>query len=66
MRFFYNCDLNICGDMEWVINFLKETCGYKVEEIIEGLNWNREFEGWYECEVSRTISDKFYHNGLAL
>lgn len=58
MRFYYNADLNLCAERNWVVTYLL------IEELVEdraeaeiGLDACREFEGWFECEVSDTIAE---------
>lgn len=58
MQFYYNADLNLCAERKWVIDYL--FYGGLVEsreEAQEGLDTCREFEGWYDCEVSDTIAE---------
>ena len=62
MRFYFNMDENLCADEESVIDFLfEEENDYPDdrEEIREELHTCREYYGWYECEVSDAIKEKF-------
>ena len=59
MRFYFNDDENICATEDDVIEYLFENTGWKREYIREELHACREYYGWYECEVSHTIKDKF-------
>ena len=60
MNFYYNMDINCCAEETWVSDYLYN--GGMVdsrEEAIEALHTKRKFYGWYDCEVSNTIAEKF-------
>ena len=60
-KFYYNLSLNLCAEEEWVAEYLffhNEVDSRT--EALEGLHTCREFRGWYECQVSNTISDSMY------
>ena len=60
MKFYYNADMNICAEETWVTDYL--FISGKVEsreEALEELREKREFYGWFECEVSNTIDERF-------
>ena len=58
VRFYYNTHLNICGEENWVVDFLVENEEYEDrEEALESLRSCREFYGWIECTVSDTIEE---------
>lgn len=56
-RYFFNIGLNICAEFEWVVDYLVCNEGDTRNEAEENLLTKREYEGWYECEVSDTIFD---------
>ena len=58
VNFYYNIDMNICAEEDWVVGFLveNEDCENK-EEAIYGLHSCREFYGWIDCDVSNTIAE---------
>ena len=58
VNFYYNIDMNICAEEDWVVGFLveNEDCENK-EEAIYGLHSCREFYGWIDCNVSNTIAE---------
>lgn len=60
MRFYYNDDMNLCADRDWVVEYL--FMGGMVEsrqDAEDGLDVYRSFFGWYDCDVSDTIIDAF-------
>lgn len=61
MRFYYNADMNVCAEETWVINylFIRRMIKSK-EEALEELRTKHEVYGWFECEVSNTINEKFF------
>ena len=58
VNFYYNINMNICAEEDWVVGFLveNEDCENK-EEALEGLRSCREFYGWIDCDVSNTIAE---------
>lgn len=61
MRFYYNADMNVCAEETWVVDYL--FMGGMVEsrkEAREELRACHEIYGWFECEVSSTIEEKFF------
>lgn len=59
-RFFYNKGINVCADMNWVVDYIYMSGEAESrEEAEENLLLKREYCGWYECEVSNTIEDLF-------
>lgn len=60
MKFYYNVEMNLCVDEDWLVWFLIDNELVENEdEAIEELHSRREFHGWFECEVANSISDKF-------
>lgn len=59
MRFYFNVDENVCADEDYVIDCLREDMEWSREDIREELHSCREYYGWYECEVSSAIKEKF-------
>ena len=62
MKFYYNADLNMCAEETWVIDYLF-IGGFieSREEAFEELRTKRKVYGWFECEVSSTIDEKFFY-----
>lgn len=60
MNFYYNIQMNVCAEENWVVDFLveNEDCEDR-EEALESLRTCREFRGWFGCEVSNTIEELF-------
>lgn len=58
VNFYYNINMNICAEEDWVAGFLveNEDCENK-EEALDGLRSCREFCGWIDCDVSNTIAE---------
>jgi hypothetical protein len=58
MNFYYNIQMGICAEENWVVDFLveNEDCEDR-EEALGGLLSCREFYGWVDCEVSNTIEE---------
>ena len=58
--FYFNYQINVCEEEDWVVNYLIESgdCETK-EEAIDNLHTRRNFEGWFDCEVSDTIEELF-------
>ena len=58
INFYYNINMNICAEEDWVVGFLveNEDCENK-EEALDGLRSRREFYGWIDCDVSNTIAE---------
>ena len=59
MRFYFNDDENVCMTEDDLIEYLCEIIEWEPEYIREELHTYREYYGWYECEVSDTIKEKF-------
>ena len=60
MRFYYNADLNTCAEESWVIEYiLNNEEEQDWEKVYGGLRSCHEYYGWFDCEVSDTIADKF-------
>lgn len=60
MNFYYNMGMNLCADENWVIEYLVINGIVENEdEALRGLRSCREFHGWFDCEVSNSIADKF-------
>lgn len=60
MRFYYNEGINLCAEETWVTDYL--FMGGMIEsreEALEELRTKHEIYGWFECEVSETIEEKF-------
>jgi hypothetical protein len=59
MNFYYNIQMGVCAEENWVVDFLveNEDCEDK-EEALVGLRNCREFCGWIDCEVSNTIYEQ--------
>ena len=58
VNFYYNINMNICAEEDWIVGFLveNEDCENK-EEVLKGLRSCREFYGWIDCDVSNTIAE---------
>lgn len=56
-KYFFNTDLNICAELEWVTDYLVYNAGIDRKEATENLMTKREYEGWSECSISDTIAD---------
>ena len=60
MRFYYNADMNICAEENWVVDYLFINGMFESrKEVLEELETKHEVYGWFECEVSNTIEEKF-------
>lgn len=60
MRFYFNQDLNTCADENWVISYIQaENPDFESNDIKEELHTKRNYFGWYDCQVSNTIQEKF-------
>lgn len=60
MRFYFNQDLNTCADENWVISYIQaENPDFESNDIKEELHTKRSYFGWYDCQVSNTIQEKF-------
>lgn len=59
MKFYFNEDENICASEDDVVELLHEETRWKPEWIRAELHSCREYYGWYECEVSDSIKEKF-------
>lgn len=54
-------DENLCADEEWLIGYLHiQNPDLTEDEIENELHSCHEFLGWYECEVSNSIAEKFF------
>jgi len=61
MRFYYNEGMNICAEETWVTDYLFMDGMFDLrEEALEELRTKHEVYGWFECEVSNTIDEKFF------
>lgn len=59
-RFYFNMDENVCADEGWLIEYLHiQNPDLTEDEIENELHSCREFMGWYECQVSNSIFEKF-------
>lgn len=58
MNFYYNIQIDVCAEENWVVDYLIEN-GYceTEEEAIHNLRTCRHFGGWFDCEVSNTIEE---------
>lgn len=58
MNFYYNIQINVCAEENWVADFLVVN-GYceDREEALQELRTCRGFYGWVDCEVSNTIEE---------
>lgn len=58
MRFYFNDQIDVCAEENWVADYLVEN-GYtnNREEAIQELRTKRNFYGWFDCEVSNTIEE---------
>lgn len=60
MRFYYNAGMNLCVDEDWLVWFLIDNEVVNNEdEALVCLHSLREFCGWFECDVTDTIRNKF-------
>lgn len=60
MTFYFNGELNVCADETWVADYLYMSGAYDSrDEAIFALRTQHEVYGWWECEVSNSISEKF-------
>lgn len=59
MKFYFNEDENTCMDEDSLISYLNDLYGDSKEDIREELPSCGDYYGWYECEVSDTIKEKF-------
>lgn len=54
--------MNICAEETWVIDYLFMGGMFESrEEALEELRTKHEVYGWFECEVSNTIAEKFFY-----
>lgn len=59
-RFFYNKSINVCADMNWVVDYIYISGQAESrEEAEENLLSKKGYCDWYECEISNTIEDLF-------
>lgn len=62
MRFYYHEGLNVCAEETWVADYLFFSRMVESrEEALEELRTKHEVYGWFECEVSSTIAEKFFY-----
>ena len=57
MDFYFNTELNLCADRQWIIDYIwynKKT--HFSEDVVEDVLFA---SGWNKCEVSNTIAEKF-------
>lgn len=60
MIFYFNCGLGTCAEEDWVVDYLYMGGMFDSrEEALDALNTKNEVYGWFECEVSNTIAEKF-------
>lgn len=62
--FYFNIELNLCATKQWVIDYIyinDNKDNMSRDEIKIALETQREFLGWYECDVSNDIFDKVYN-----
>lgn len=60
MIFYFNNDLGLCAEEDWVVDYLYIRGSFDSrEEALEALNTKNEVYGWFECQVSNTIEEKF-------
>ena len=60
MIFYYNAEMNLCVDEDWLVWYLIDNEDVENEdEALDGLRNCREFHGWFECDVASSIADKF-------
>lgn len=67
-KFYYNNDMNICADENWVIGYIiinelknpNQIYNMEIGELVRAkLRGKFGAYGWFKCEVSDTIADKF-------
>lgn len=56
-KYFFNMGLNVCAELEWVVDYLVCNAGIDREEATKNLIAKKEYKGWSECTVSDTIAD---------
>ena len=59
MNFYYNEDLNLCADEDYVEEMVAKENEVTIEEAKEMLRSNRDVDGWFVCNVSNSIKEKF-------
>lgn len=60
-KFYFNVDENLCANEDWLIEYLHiQKPDLTEDEIEDELRSCREFEGWFECQVSNSIAEKFF------
>lgn len=59
MKFYFNEYENICMDEDSLVKLIQDVADIEEEDVREELHTRREFCGWYECEVSDAIKEKF-------
>lgn len=60
MIFYFNNDIGVCAEEDWVVDYLYMDGSFDSrEEALDALNTKHEVYGWFECQVSSTIAEKF-------
>lgn len=60
MIFYFNNGIGLCAEEDWVVDYLYMNGLFdSKEEALEALNTKNEVYGWFACEVSNTIAEKF-------
>lgn len=60
MIFYFNNGLGVCAEEDWVVDYLYMSGSFDSrEEALDALNTKNEVYGWFECQVSHTIAEKF-------
>lgn len=64
MIFYFNNDMNICADENWVVDYLILSGAYdNRREARKDLHEKREVNGWFCCEVCDNISNAMKNRG---
>ena len=58
-RFYFNTDENLCMNESCLVLYPSLAEDLEPEDVLYSLRTQREYCGWFECEVSSDISDKF-------
>lgn len=60
MIFYFNNGIGLCAEEDWVVDYLyMDGLFDSREEALDALNTKNEVYGWFTCEVSNTIAEKF-------